>query len=29
MAATPEDAHRALREQGREVMSEVLGGAHF
>jgi 4-carboxymuconolactone decarboxylase len=28
MAATPEDAHRTLREQGREVMTEVLGAPY-
>ena len=28
MAASSEDAHRALREQGREVMIEVLGAPY-
>ena len=28
MAATPEDAHRTLREQGRKVMTEVLGAPY-
>jgi 4-carboxymuconolactone decarboxylase len=28
MAASSEDAHRALREQGREIMTEVLGAPY-
>ena len=28
MADSPEDAHRTLREQGREVMTEVLGAPY-